>query len=119
MSKHPIVLSAVAGLAAWAAMTCLPIQQAAAEDPQARSVRQWFAFLVDEEARPPGVAGKRTLLEAAEADRRTRSAPPQDHAKWVPGRQTLVMREGRMAAVYDNKDLTAETLVRAAAGIAA
>jgi hypothetical protein len=33
MSKHPIILSAVAGLAAWAATTCLPLQQAAAEDP--------------------------------------------------------------------------------------
>lgn len=33
MSKHPIVLSAVAGLAAWAAATCLPAQPAAAENP--------------------------------------------------------------------------------------
>jgi rhamnose transport system ATP-binding protein len=33
--------------------------------------------------------------------------------------RVVVMREGRIAAVYDNKDLHAETLVRAAAGIAA
>jgi rhamnose transport system ATP-binding protein len=33
--------------------------------------------------------------------------------------RVVVMREGRIAAVYDNKELHAETLVRAAAGIAA
>jgi rhamnose transport system ATP-binding protein len=33
--------------------------------------------------------------------------------------RVVVMREGRIAAVYDNKDLDAETLVQAAAGIAA
>ncbi|KQZ82876.1 D-ribose transporter ATP-binding protein [Mesorhizobium sp. Root157] len=33
--------------------------------------------------------------------------------------RVVVMREGRIAAVYDNKELDAETLVRAAAGIAA
>ena len=33
--------------------------------------------------------------------------------------RVIVMREGRIAAIYDNKGLDAETLVRAAAGIAA
>ena len=32
--------------------------------------------------------------------------------------RVIVMREGRIAAIYDNKELDAETLVRAAAGIA-
>jgi len=33
--------------------------------------------------------------------------------------RVVVMREGLVAAVYNNKDLDAETLVRTAAGIAA
>jgi rhamnose transport system ATP-binding protein len=33
--------------------------------------------------------------------------------------RVVVMREGRIAAVHANTNLTAETLVRAAAGIAA
>lgn len=70
-------------------------EQAAAEDPQARSVQQWFVFLVDDEARSSGAAGKRTLRESVEAVRGTRSAPPQDQAKLATGRQTLVMSEGR------------------------
>ncbi|TIU43003.1 MAG: D-xylose ABC transporter ATP-binding protein, partial [Mesorhizobium sp.] len=32
--------------------------------------------------------------------------------------RAVVMREGRIAATYDNKGLDAETLVRTAAGIA-
>jgi rhamnose transport system ATP-binding protein len=32
--------------------------------------------------------------------------------------RVVVMREGRIAAVYENNGLNAETLVRAAAGIA-
>ncbi|TIU16408.1 MAG: D-xylose ABC transporter ATP-binding protein, partial [Mesorhizobium sp.] len=33
--------------------------------------------------------------------------------------RVVVMREGRIASFYDNKELDAETLVKAAAGIAA
>ncbi|TIP84777.1 MAG: D-xylose ABC transporter ATP-binding protein, partial [Mesorhizobium sp.] len=33
--------------------------------------------------------------------------------------RVIVMREGRIASVYDNKGLDAETLVKTAAGIAA
>ena len=49
-------------------------EQAAAEDPQARSVRQWFAHLVEDELR--ATAGRRTEV-----------------ARAAPGRRTLVMQQ--------------------------
>jgi hypothetical protein len=63
-------------------------EQAAAEDPLARSVRQWFAILVDDTRTE--TVGKRTGLQSP-------GTPPtqlRDPAKHAPGRQTLVMREG-------------------------
>jgi hypothetical protein len=65
-------------------------RQAAAEDLQARSVRQWFAMLVDDAG--GDAVGKRTVREEPEA---ARAARPRDPAKPAPGRETLVMREAR------------------------
>src|SRR6185436_3669065 len=64
-------------------------EQAAAEDPQARSVRQWFAILVEDGG---DAVGKRRAIEAPEADRAARRHEPR---KPAPGRQTLVRREER------------------------
>jgi Domain of unknown function (DUF4157) len=54
-------------------------EQAAAEDPQARPVREWFALLIEE-----GTRGGRAGSGARGA---------RDPQARVPGRQTLVMRE--------------------------
>ncbi|HWU89747.1 MAG TPA: DUF4157 domain-containing protein, partial [Kofleriaceae bacterium] len=66
-------------------------ERAAAEDPQARPVRQWFEILLEDEARAE-LVGKRTGLEEPAADR---AARPREQGKPAPGRETLVMREAR------------------------
>src|SRR3954451_60121 len=57
-------------------------EHASAEDPQARSVGQWFKLLVDE--LQPDSRGKQTSLEDRAAER--------DPDRPALGRQTLVIR---------------------------
>jgi hypothetical protein len=58
-------------------------EQAAARDPQARSVRQWFAILVDDNA----------CTATGEPARHELTPDGRDPVRPAPGRQTLVMRE--------------------------
>jgi hypothetical protein len=64
-------------------------EQAAAEDPQARLVQQWFEILLEDEGRAETV-GKHTGLAEPAADRADR---PREQGKPAPGRQPLVIRE--------------------------
>jgi hypothetical protein len=77
----------------------LRAEQAAAEDPQARSVRQWFALILEGEAR--GAAGRRTVQAASgtvPARGLVRTSSPRGAEAHAPGRQTLVMYEAEQAA---------------------
>src|SRR5262245_60464595 len=77
----------------------LRAEQVAAEDPQARSVRQWCALLLEEEAR--GTAGRRTVQAASgavPARGLVRTSSPRGAEVHAPGRQTLVMYEAERAA---------------------
>jgi hypothetical protein len=75
-------------------------ERAAAEDPQARSVRQWFDALVAEEARAAPTTGKHTLLGDLQGAWQSRSAAAPGSASPIPGRQTLATRDG-----FDSVDL--------------
>lgn len=77
-------------------------EDAAEEDPQARSVRHWFAFLLAAEPRVTSPIGKRTALEARIGDRPIPRAPSHGQQTPEPGRTTLVMdgrftKDGRVA----------------------
>lgn len=75
-------------------------EQAAAEDPQARSVRRWFAILVEERAHAAAAAGRRTEQELAPEDRERRA---RGGVSLGPGRQTLVGREAGREAERDDE----------------
>lgn len=91
----------------------LRAEQAAAEDPQARSVRQWFALLLEEDARAAG--GWRTAQAASSAAPTRvpgrglgRTSSPRGTAAYVPGRETLVMREAERASQEAQEKVTRE-----------
>ena len=80
-------------------------RQAAAEDPQARSVREWVALLLEHDT--PGV-GKRTAIEAS-ARLAQRPAPV---APMVPGRKTLVMQQAELDEAAAEERIRRDASVR-------
>lgn len=73
-------------------------EQAAARDPQAQSVRQWFAILADEEPRAAAIPGKQTQLDPR---------PPKlgrGTAKPIVGKETRVIREAWRWAALEDRD---------------
>jgi hypothetical protein len=71
-------------------------EQAAAEDPQARPVQQWFAQLVEDDALVPD-AGKHTQLARPDG-RAAQVRAGRAGGRPAPGRQTLVMQEAQLDA---------------------
>src|SRR6185436_6567426 len=95
----------------------LRAEQAAAEDPQARSVRQWFALLLEEEA-CAAVGWGTALTASGAAPARVpgrvagRTSSPRGAEMYAPGRQTLVMREAERAAQEAHEETTHEEAAR-------